>query len=379
MASLLLTKLRRGDFDPPKPKIAGGVMADTSKAKTKKNQNCQEGFTIVQLLLVVALVAVVSALGFMGIRNVRAEMRIQNSARRFAIYLEKARLDSVRRRVAPGAESTVRTFDPGTNNFQVTMDFDGNGTIQTRTFVLDEGVTFITNAQTVSFDWRGRIAARAVFQITNGIKTIPVDVSGSGDVTLGDQRFADDSIGDIALADVPPDVVPDPTPFPDITSPDSDPSIDPTPTPTPNGNGNGNGNGNDNGNPHSSPTPTPEPTPTVEPTPIVDPDPDAPASPCASSVTPGFLSLSQRASGTQSGTVSFTLSNAVGSHNITAVQVGGGNTLSISVSPATLSGSGTAIISITSKEGSGNRGNFTVNISSPTCGAVQAVTVSVGN
>lgn len=355
-------------------------MAVISKIRTAKHQGFQRGFTLLQLLIVVALVAVVSAFGFIGIRNVRAEMRLQNSARRFAVYLEKARLDSVRRRVAPGAEAEVETFAPGTSNFEVRMDFDGNGTVHSQSFVLDEGVTFGTNAQTVSFDWRGRIAARAVFGITNGNRTIPVDVSGSGDITLGDQRFADDSIGDITLAVVPPDVVPDPTPFPEVSSSDPLPSIDPTPTPTPNGNGNGSGNGNGNGNPHSSPTPTPTPLPTVEPTPLPDVDPDAPQLPCASSVSPTSLTLSQRASGQQSGKVFFTLSNAVGSHSITAKQAGSGNNLSISVTPTSLTGSGMATITISSLNGSGNRGNFTVNISSnPSCGAVQSVTVTVGN
>jgi hypothetical protein len=78
--------------------------------------------------------------------------------------------------------------------------------------------------------------------------------------------------------------------------------------------------------------------------------------------------------------VFFTLSNAVGAHTITAVQAGAGNNLSITVSPATLNGSGMATITISSLSGSGNRGDFTVNISSsPTCGAVQSVIVSVGN
>src|SRR5688500_14817147 len=80
---------------PHKPANAGGVMAVISKIRTAKHQGFQRGFTLLQLLIVVALVAVVSAFGFIGIRNVRAEMRLQNSARRFAVYLEKARMDSV--------------------------------------------------------------------------------------------------------------------------------------------------------------------------------------------------------------------------------------------------------------------------------------------
>lgn len=342
----------------------------------------QQGFTLVQTLIVVAIVGIVTTFGILGISSARAEIRLQNSARRFAVHIEKARLDSIRRHAATGAESEVETFD---TTYVVRMDFDGTGGVQTQTFALDDGISFTTNAQTVTFDWRGRITEGVVFNLTNGSTTIPVDVSGSGDITLGSQFFPDNLIPDVALNPVPSDVVPDPTPFPTATppaNPPTDASPTPTPTPTPDGNGNGNGDGNGNGNggnPNSTPTPTPTPIPTPTDTPT--PDPDAPPAPCAAHATPSSLSLSQNASGQQSGTVSFTLSNATtGTYSVTAVQAGSGNNLTITVSPASISGNETAVVTISSKNGSGNRGNFTVNISaSPSCGSVQQVTVSVGN
>lgn len=357
-------------------------MTVNSKFAATGSRFDQYGFTLLQTLVVVAIVGVVTAFGFIGISNARAEIRLQNSARRFAVHIEKARLDSIRRHAAVGGEAVVQTFNPGTNTYAITMDFNGTGGVQTRTFTLDEGISFGTNGQTVTFDWRGRIPQRAVFGLTNGRTTIPVDVSGSGDITLGNQTFADDSIPDVALNPVPPDVVPDPTPYPTVNpsedSPGTEATPTPTPTPTPNGNGNGNGNGgNGNGNPHSTPTPTPTPTPqpTVEPT----PDPTGTPFPCSASTSTSSLSLSQRASGQQSGTVSFTLNNATGTHSVTAAQAGSGNNLTITVSPSSISGSGSAIITIASKNGSGNRGNFTVNISAGSCGSVQQVIVTVGN
>lgn len=349
-------------------------------------QPSQQGFSLVQILIVVAIVGIVTAFGVIGISNARADMRLQNSARRFAVYVEKARLDSIRRHAATGGQAQVQTFAPGStvdNSFAITMDFDGTGTVQARTFVLDEGVRFITNAQTISFDWRGRIPEQAVFQIYNGIRTIPVDVSGSGDITLGNQRFADELIPDVALAGPLPGVLPDPTPFPIIPAPGSDPlpANDPTPTPTPQGNGNGNGNGNGgngNGNPDATPTPTPEPTPTPIPSPDVAPDLPPPT--CTSSVSRSSITLSQNASGQRSDTILFNLANGSGSYIVTAAQAGAGNSLTISVSPSSLNGSGVATITISSNTGSGNRGSFTVNVSaSPTCGPVHQITVNVGN
>src|SRR6185295_5271685 len=55
----------------------------------------QQGFTIMQMVITIAIVAVVSTFGIMGIRTARAEFRVQSSARLFASYIEKARADSV--------------------------------------------------------------------------------------------------------------------------------------------------------------------------------------------------------------------------------------------------------------------------------------------
>src|SRR6185369_15417652 len=155
----------------------------------------------------------------------------------------------VRRHVTPGQEATVQTFGPGTNTFNVTMDFDGHGTLDTRTFTLDTGVSFMTIAQTATFDWRGRIATRLAFQVANSTRSIPVDISGSGDITVDDQIFADDAIPATVVSQVTGDSLPDPTPLPTSTpTPSASPQDTASPTPTPNGNGNGNGNGNDGNN-----------------------------------------------------------------------------------------------------------------------------------
>src|SRR6185295_18048597 len=122
----------------------------------------------------------------------------------------------------------VQTFGEGTSTFNVRMDFDGSGTLQTKTFTLDPGVTFNNVAQTATFDWRGRIVTRLVFQIINEARSLPVDVSGSGDITVNDQVFSDDEIPGITLAAVTNDVVPDATPTPTPT-----PTPIPTATPTP--------------------------------------------------------------------------------------------------------------------------------------------------
>ena len=349
----------------------------------------QHGFTIMQMVVTIAIIAIVSTFGVLGIRKAQAEYRVQNSARQLAVYLEKARADAIRRHATPGNESWVESFEPGSNTYNVRMDF-GNGTVQIRTFQLESGVTFLTNPFRTSFDWRGRIPSRWVFQIfTYGIDPVPVDVSGSGDITVGDQHFPDDLIPPVDIASVTGDVIPDATPTPTATPapPALPPPADsPTPTPTPSGNnGNGSGNTNPNGNPHVTPTPTPipTPTPTPTPTPSVTPTPTptpTPLPPCVVSVYPTYLSLSQSIAAKKTGTLTLYMANATTPRIISVNQAGNGNSLTFALSQSRIEGSGTSIITIGTKNGAGNRGSFTVDVSaSPTCGDTQHITVEVSN
>ena len=358
-----------------------------------KRATQQHGFTTIQMIATVAIIAVVSVFGVFGITNARAEFRLQSSARLFATYVEKARTDAIRRHAPDGQESAIETFGPGTSNYTVTMDF-GSGFLETRTFQLETGLVFSTAAKRVTFDWRGRITEAWVFQIFSSYleRSMPVDVSGSGDITVGEQHFPDQLIPPVEVAEVTGDVVADPTPTPTpetLPTPpieggdggDGTDPVDPTPTPTPtpdNGNGNGNGNGGDNGNngnpnPVSTPTPAPTPTPT--------PNPDAtPIPQCISTISPSTLSLSQSDTTRKTGTATFTMTNATGVRTIGATQVGNGNSLTLAVGLQRIDGSGSSVITVTTKNGAGNRGVFIVEVSgSPGCGSPATLTVSVSN
>lgn len=347
---------------------------------------------MMQMIVTISIIAVVSVFGVLGITNARAEFRLQNSARLFATYVEKARADAIRRHAPTGQESAIETFGPGTSNYAVTMDF-GSG-LETRTFQLETGLAFSTAATRVTFDWRGRIAQAWVFQIFSSYleRSMPVDVSGSGDITVGEQHFPDQLIPPVEVTQVTGDVDADPTPTPtpivEATPPIEDPGgggdgvdpVDPTPTPTPSptatphGNGNGNGNGGDNGNNgNGNATPTPTPTPTASPA-------STPIPQCVSTISPSTLSLSQSDSTRQSGTATFTMVNATGVRTISASLLGNGNSLTIGVGLQRIDGSGSSAITITTKNGAGNRGVFVVEVAgSPACGTAAKLTVSVSN
>jgi hypothetical protein len=341
------------------------------------------------MVITLAIISVVSTFGVMGIRTARAEFRLQSSARLFATYIEKARADAIRRHAPDGAKSSIETFGAGTTSYAVTMDW-GSGAVETRTFDLESGLTFNTDAKRVEFDWRGRIEEAWVFQIRSEYldKNLPVDVSGSGDITVGEQHFPDQSIPAVEITQVTGDVDTEPTPTPTPEGElDPDPGDEPPvdgggdvlpvdpppadPTPTPHGNGNGGDNGNGGGgNGNASPTPTPTPTPT----------PDGTLPQCVSIISPPEITLSQSDSTKQTGTATFTMQNATGVRTLTVSQVGNGNALGLTLSLQRLDGSGSSVISVTAKQGGGNRGTFVIEVvASPSCGTTPKLKVNVNS
>ena len=350
----------------------------------------QHGFTTMQLIVVIMIISVISVFGVLGIARARADFRLQNSARVFASYIEKARVDSIRRHAPDGSESWIETFGPGSTTYAVTMDF-GSGALETRTFSLEDGLSFQTTAKKISFNWRGRISEAWVFQIFSNYlqRSLPVDVSGSGDITVGEQHFPDQLIPPVEVTQVMGDVDSDPSPSPSAEPPppiEETPggdTIDPTPTPTPSPeHGNGTPAGGNDGSTGSDGTPgndgTGNPNASPSPTPPEEGSNEVPA--CAATISPDRLELSQSASGRQSGTVTFTMVNSIGVRTISASQAGQGNALNLDLSLLRIDGNGSSVLTVTTKQGGGNRGEFIVNVSaSPACGTTQKLTVSVSN
>ena len=146
---------------------------------------------MVELVIVLAVAAILSAFGLLQIRSSRSALRVQNSVRQLASYMEKARVDAVRRH----GTSTVSFSN--TRTYSVTMDFNNSGSATTRTF------TFLDNVQiassdlpNVTFNWRGRTLTSGSSCVTTfGVNDtmdhgLSVDVSGSGDVTVENQQPA---------------------------------------------------------------------------------------------------------------------------------------------------------------------------------------------
>jgi prepilin-type N-terminal cleavage/methylation domain-containing protein len=333
-----------------------------AKAKTRAqtNRQLQEGFSVLEILITVVVLAVVVMFAFMGVARARASMRLSGAAREYAAYIEKARAHSIRRHSDSLGQAASVAINGDRTSYTVTLDFDGNGTMATRVIPLPEGVSFQTQ-ETIAFDWRGRTwstvggvtteHAQVSITLRNNNSSVLVDVTGSGDVTI-DSRVFDDSVPnvnlnvpDLSSATPTPTAVPTPSPgaspspspgaspypSPDASptpNPGASPSATPTPTPT------------------SSPSPTPLPTPT--PTPAPTPVPTPPVV-CILVAQPTSITLSQDGTTTVqiSHNQSTSLTVTATSSRPSDIQVtpGGGQTV-----PA----GGTATFTIKSKKSTGS-------------------------
>ena len=158
------------------------------RLRTRSRTFEQSGFSVIQLLLTVVLISIVSAFALLQISSTKASLSLQNSVRQLATYIERARMDAIRRH-ATTTDMLSSVVFTSNNTYNVKMDFAGTGTPSTRTFTFDSSVPGIPPGSplpTVTFNWRGRISSCTItFAIFNSRgEQSWVDVSDAGDVTV---------------------------------------------------------------------------------------------------------------------------------------------------------------------------------------------------
>lgn len=275
------------------------------------------GFSLVQLLIVLVVSAIIASFSVISFAAARERMRLSNSVQELAGYLEKTRVDSLRRRAETGFLSGVQVLN--TTTYRVTMDFDHDGTLEAGEFrdvTLQENVTFTdeTGTPTITFDWRGRSGNDRTLNLVNSRgDSQTVQLSGMGDVTINGTVY-------VPLINVSANVFGTPTPTPAATptpapTPTPDPSATPAPTPAPDG-----GDPTPTPTPDSNATPTPAPTPTPEPTatptPAPTPVPTPTPVPCSISASATSVTVPQNKNNGKSVTIS--VANATGPVTVTA-------------------------------------------------------------
>ena len=343
--------------------------------RRQTGRHVQTGFSLLETLIVVAVVAVVMALGILGITRARASMRLSGAAREYASYIEKVRVYSIRRHADSVGQAANVTISDDRASYVVTLDFDGDGTMETRTVRLPDGVTFQT-VEAIAFDWRGRTwntvggvtspYAQVSITLLNNNDSVSVDVTGSGDVTI-DSRVFDDAVPNVTLnvgdlaSGAGPTPIPTaetagatPTPYPSPQSdatptpspsaspaPSASPLPDNTPTPTP----------TPSQSPSPSPSSTPTPTPSPTPTPVVS---------CVVTSSPASVTLNQ--DGTTTVQISHNSSSAVIISGISSKP----SDLQVTPNSQTVAANGTATFTLKSKK---SAGTFSATFSG-SCGEV---------
>src|SRR5215475_797804 len=146
-------------------------MMGKQKAKQTEPPQSDSGFSLMQVIIVIAVIAAMTTFGALGITRARASIRLSRAAREYAAYIEKARVTSIRKHADTLAQMASVTINPNLSSYLITMDIDGDGILEQRTINLPDGVTFAT-AETIAFDWRGR-----TWNIVNGVTSTNAQVS----------------------------------------------------------------------------------------------------------------------------------------------------------------------------------------------------------
>jgi hypothetical protein len=127
-------------------------------------RNDPRGFGLLQLLITVAIIGIVSSYAIMQISNAQQAMRLSGSTRELMNYMEKARIDSIRRHAMTPAQMASISIT-GLRSYTIALDFNADGAIETRVIDLPQnrGVKFVTGSTIlpikITYNWRGRPTA----------------------------------------------------------------------------------------------------------------------------------------------------------------------------------------------------------------------------
>ena len=158
---------------------------------TTRKRNGESGLGLPELLIAMAIITAVAALALINLKSARSSINVQTSVRQLASYMEKARIDAVRRH----STSSVTFTSP--TSYTVRMDFQNTGTPYDRSFTFENGVQLASSElPVVNFNWRGRTVTAGTSCVTtfsvknnsNPNDGLNVDVSGSGDVTVENKQ-----------------------------------------------------------------------------------------------------------------------------------------------------------------------------------------------
>ncbi len=167
------------------------------KEPNRRLRLSERGISVVEMLIVVAMIGIVTTFAVMQIAGAQRAMRLTNSAREFMSWLEKARVDSMRRHPMHKDEMALVKITSA-NTYVVKIDQNGDGVLDpdlTITIPAEHGTSFsgVAVPLEIYFNWRGRpvnatgssLSLAFTLQSTvGGVAPVPINLTSAGDASL---------------------------------------------------------------------------------------------------------------------------------------------------------------------------------------------------
>ena len=141
---------------------------------TSKQAGTESGFSVLELLIVGVMVSVVVGFAITQIARAKQNMTRGNAVRELTSYIEKARLDSIRRHATTSAQM-AQVVIINANLYSVAVDVNGDGAVDAPRMISMPAGSYLTIQngtfpRSIMFNWRGRTVDSA------GNTTTPVSV-----------------------------------------------------------------------------------------------------------------------------------------------------------------------------------------------------------
>jgi type II secretory pathway pseudopilin PulG len=161
---------------------------------TTHKPTSEAGFSVLEILIVVAMISVITGFAIIQIVQSRQDMTRANAAQLMAAQLERARLDSLRRHPTASAQMAQITII-NASFYSLAIDADGNGVLdapQVISLPTSSGLQFNTPyPRTIYFNWRGRTvdaagapANPAFISISANGRASRIDLTPAGEPSL---------------------------------------------------------------------------------------------------------------------------------------------------------------------------------------------------
>ena len=134
-----------------------------------KNSYLQSGFTLIEVMIVLVVLAILTTIAVMNFGNSKTDLQRQRIAREFKVYLERARFDSVKRR-AVDVNNMSRITLNSSSSFTAAIDLNENGVLDatdTRQVAFDERAetpiivsSTLNYPVTIRFNQRGQVSVK---------------------------------------------------------------------------------------------------------------------------------------------------------------------------------------------------------------------------